>query len=248
MEKFPTFKQGDPLSKLTNHSLLNNLFNAVQGQATRTLGTQTVSAGNSNYLPVGKESLQVKLVKVVDFEAFTGSETFKGPLGEVNVIEAEIIDAMFAEEVGTQAVSQLDATPNIIYAAAPPDFTAAVDDFIWVARFSHQWWVLVGGGGSGGGSEYIIFTVIDVLCDDADGRRLLVEAIRISPPCSTPSGLDSYGQLEVFDTKGCILNQYADDELIGITGDAMYTGNVATESYCEEEWSLLSLCYSGACT
>jgi len=247
MAKFPTFKEGDPLGKLANHGTLNGLFGAVAHLSQGTIGRQEITAGGTNFSPGDRPQGETRLVKVIEVQA-AGSAGFKGPLGEVNVIKAEVIDAIFAEEVGEQPLTETAASSSVIYAAAPPDFTAAVDDFIWVARFSHQWWVLVGGGGSGGGSEYIIFTVIDVLCDDADGRRLLVEAIRISPPCSTPSGLDSYGQLEVFDTKGCILNQYADDELIGITGDAMYTGNVATESYCEEEWSLLSLCYSGACT
>ena len=73
---------------------VNKLFGAVEGSATRTIGVDTIHAGNAKYLPSPDPPPEIKLVKVVEFEEFVGDGSFKGPSGEVNVIRVEVIDAI----------------------------------------------------------------------------------------------------------------------------------------------------------
>lgn len=241
---FPKFAAGDPASKFLDHKILNNLTGSVANLSQRTIGQPRISTQAGEFQPPILPGAEIKLGKVLEIQTATGN--FKGPLGAINVVKFEVIDALFEEAVGQQDLTEQSASSFIIYAAAPTSFSAEVDDFAWLTKWSGQWWVLTGGGGSGG-AEYVIFTVDDVLCDPAEGRRLSVSPQRISPPCSAPSELSSYDLLEVFDLKGCILEQYTDDELIGLTGDAMYMGNLSTEYDCDKKWSLISLCHTGVC-
>lgn len=242
---FPVFQAGDPATKALDHKFLNNVGNSISNLSQRTIGQPGIQNGAGEFRPPILPGAEIRLGKVLEIQTATGD--FKGPLGAVNVVKFEVIDALFEESVGQQDLTEQDASSTVIYAAAPTSFSAEADDFAWITKWSGQWWVLTGGG-SGGGSEYIIFTVSDVLCDATEGRRLSVTPERIAPPCSTPSGIDTYGVLEVFDLKGCILSQYTDDELLGITGDAIYVGNLADEEYgCDQKWSLISLCHVGEC-
>lgn len=241
MEKFPTFKQGDSPKKLLEHTLLNNMFSALEGQVTRTLGVDSIRAGNSDYTPIPGGPSEVRLVRVVDYEAFSGSETFSAPLGEVNVIQCELIDALFAEEVGTQEVSQQSAKPNVIYAAAPPSFTTEVDAFIWVVKFSGQWWVLTGGGGGG---SIIMFKVTD---SDESGSGCVTATVELIPCGGADVAVGD--EITVQDEAGCMFNI----DPILLLGGYGFATKMQTTAMCDPydtaecQWVVLHMCCQAGC-
>jgi hypothetical protein len=161
MEKFPVFKQGDPASKLLNHNLLNNAFSMIGSLGQTTIGRPSIGTGPASYMPSDRPPVEVVLAKVLGSSASTATGSFAGPTGEVEVFKVEKIDAVFEETVGTQQITQLDASTRVVYAAAPAGFTSADDSYVWIARWSHQWWILTGAGGGVSAAAGVIKFVVD---------------------------------------------------------------------------------------
>jgi len=100
-------------------------------------------------------------------------------------------------------------------------------------------------GGSGSGSVSIWFVIDDVVCDEITGERyIVVTPHRIAPPCETVPGADEYGLINVYDDGFlCILNQYTDEELLGLRGEATYASDIG--GTCVASWTLEDLCDAG---
>lgn len=238
---FPTFNAGDPASKALNHKFLNNVGNSIANLSQRTIGQPGITNGAATFQPPILPGADIRLGKVLEVEDATGD--FKGPLGAVNVIKFEVIDALFDETVGQQALTEQDASSNIIYAAAPTSFSALVNDFAWVTKWSGQWWVLTGGGG--GGSSIIMFEIIDTEecgtgCVDATVELLA---------CGF-SGLNVGDEISIKDEAGCFFN--VDPVfLLGVKGFAVkMDGDSDCTPYDTEDchWVVISLCCAlGGC-
>jgi hypothetical protein len=149
MTQFPSFNPGDPLGKLTDHKLMNELFSAVSEASKTPIGRSQIGAGGIPFKPDLKNSSEPKLAKVIEVGSSSSAADFVGPSGGVDVIRVEFMDAVFPEVLGPQEVTQTDSSRRIAFAAAAPDQSLAVNDFVWVVNWSNQWWVVSGSGGAG---------------------------------------------------------------------------------------------------
>tara|TARA_R110002096_G_scaffold66682_6_gene162288 strand:+ start:9540 stop:10283 length:744 start_codon:yes stop_codon:yes gene_type:complete len=242
-EMFEKFNKGDPASKALDHKFLNSLTGAISGLSRATIGDSRVNVGGNSYDPRKVPPVEVKLTKVLEFEESTATLGFKGDTGEVNVIKLEVIDAVFEETVGTQTLTELDASSNVIYAAAPPSFTAEVDDFVWVVKWSHQWWVITGSGG--GGASIVLFTITDA---DGCGSGCVDATVELRASGLTSVSIDD--AITVYDEAGCFFN--VDPVFLsGVKGFALkMEGDSPCTQYSTEDshWVVISLCCAlGGC-
>jgi len=122
----------------------------------------------------------------------------------------------------------------------------ATDTLIVVEEHRGEWYTQTGSGG-GDGSTSIWFLISSVVCDAVTGERYVtVTPTRIAPPCETVPGEDEYGLINVYDDGfGCILNEYTDEELLGVAGKATYASDVG--GTCVSSWTLDGLCDTGTC-
>lgn len=225
MEKFPVFKQGDPASKLLNHNLLNNAFSMIGSIGQTTIGRPSIGTGPASYMPSDRPPVEVVLAKVLGSSASTATGSFAGPTGEVEVFKVEKIDAVFEETVGTQQITQLDASTRVVYAAAPAGFTSADDSYVWIARWSHQWWILTGAGGGTGGGQRILFQIDSISRGIGLGCNA-VDATVLNVSCG--DSIVSIGDtVRIWDALGCVFN-IPEALLIGKEGYASY---MTTPSY-----------------
>jgi hypothetical protein len=162
------FNAGDPASKALDHKFLNSLTSSIGSLSQRTIGQPGIANQAGNLSPPLLPGAEIKLGKVLEVQTATGD--FKGPVGAVNVIKFEVIDALFAETVGQQSLVEQDAASTVIYAAADTALSIAVDDFAWLTKWSGQWWVLSGGGG--GGVE-LKHAVVREVCDETCGTYVV---------------------------------------------------------------------------
>ena len=240
---FPNFSPRDPARKALNHKFLNSVTGAIENLSMRSqgeTGTRNASGRFPEQLPPGAEP---KLAKVLEYEEFSGTLGFTAPIGEVNVIKVELTDAVFEEAVGTQDLTEVDSGERVVYAAASPSFTTEVDSYIWVMKWSNQWWVLSGGGG--GGSSVVLFTITDseecgTGCVDA---TVTLRACGLSSP-------EAGETIVVEDEAGCFFN--VDPVLLlGLKGFAIkMEGAGSCDPYSTEDchWVVFSLCCAtGGC-
>ena len=122
------------------------------------------------------------MVKVLDIGT-PGSGVF-GASGKVNVVKAELIDAIFAETVGSQDLTETDASDRVIYAAVSPSVSLAVNDFTWVTMWSGQWWLT-----NMGGSATLKHGIVTEICDQ-DCSTYTVEIVNrtFEDDCTTGTG------------------------------------------------------------
>jgi len=179
---FPQFNAGDPAKKALDHKFLNNVTDSISQIAQKTIGQPGINNGAGNFNPRQLPGPDMRLVKVLDIGT-PGSGTF-GAAGKVNVVKAELIDAVFNEAVGSQDLAEVDAADRILYAAASPAVSVAVDDFIWVTKWSGQWWVT-----NMGGSATLKHGIVTAICDQ-DCSTYTVEIVNRSfeDDCSTGTG------------------------------------------------------------
>jgi hypothetical protein len=163
--QFPKFNSGDPAEKLLNQKTLNQLSSILNSLNQPTIGRPTIRNGAATFLPDSLPPVEIALGMILEINTSTASTGFQGPTGEVNVIKVQKIDAVFEETVGTQDITQLDAKPNIVFAAADPDFSGAANDYVWMARWSNQWWVTEGAGGTSTFKHGIVRTLCDQGCN-----------------------------------------------------------------------------------
>lgn len=121
----------------------------------------------------------------------------------------------------------------------------ATDTLIVVEEHRGEWYTQTGGTGSG--SVSIWFTIDSVVCDEITGERyIVVTPDRVAPPCETVPGEDEYGLINVYDDGfQCILNEYTDEELLGMRGRATYASGIG--GTCAGTWTLDGLCDTGEC-
>jgi hypothetical protein len=185
MEDLPVFKKGDPASKLVDHKLINKAFGAINNLKRGTTGIPSAQLGGLTYRPEALPPIDAKLGRVMEVETSTGA--FTAPTGKVNVIKFELVDALFAEVVGEQDITQQNGAGRIVYAAADPESSLSVNDYAWLVQWSGQWWVLNGSGG-GGGLE-LKHGVVRSVCDASCGTYV-VEIVKrsFSETCSGTTG------------------------------------------------------------
>lgn len=162
---FPKFSAGDPPGKLLDHKLLNSAFDKISSAEMPTVGRPDINNATGGFSPDNRPPVEIRLAKIMEFQTSTATSGFVGPTGQVNVIKAGIVDALFPEVVGTQTVSEQSASSEVIFAAANPDFDGSVGDFIWVKRWSHQWWVESAGGAATTLKHGIVRTLCDQDCN-----------------------------------------------------------------------------------
>ena len=238
---FPTFNTGDPATKALDHKFLNNVGSSIANLSQRTIGQPRISNGAAEFQPPLLPGAEIKLGKVLEIQTATGE--FKGPLGVVNVVKFEVIDALFEETVGQQDLTEQDASSTVIYAAAPASYSALVNDFAWITKWSGQWWVLTGGGG--GGASMVLFEITDT---EACGTGCVDATIEM-----LACGLSSFAvndEIVVKDEAGCFFN--VDPVfLLGVKGFALYMeGDSDCTAYDTEtcHWVVISLCCAlGGC-
>ena len=160
MEDLPVFKKGDPASKLVDHKLINKAFGAINNLKRGTTGIPSAQLGGLTYRPEALPPIDAKLGRVMEVETSTGA--FTAPTGKVNVIKFELVDALFAEVVGEQDITQQNGAGRIVYAAADPESSLSVNDYAWLVQWSGQWWVL---NGSGGGATTLRHGIVRSICD-----------------------------------------------------------------------------------
>lgn len=179
---FPKFSPGDPASKALEHKFLNKLTGAVGNVSRQTIGQGEINNASGKFVPRTPPAPEIRLVKVLDIGT-PGAGSF-APSGKVNVVKAELIDAVFAETVGSQDLSELDAADRIVYAAASPAITLAVNDFTWVTKWSGQWWVT-----NMGGAATLKHGIVTAICDQ-DCSTYEVEIVNRTfvDDCSTGTG------------------------------------------------------------
>lgn len=238
---FPKFKTGDPAGKVLNAEFLNGLTGSIANLSQPTIGAAGISNGIGQFTPDGRPPTEVKLVKVIDIGT-PATGNFVGPVGKVNVIQTEVVDALFEEAVGPQTLTELGASGHIIYAGEAPGSSTAVNDFVWIVRWSHQWWVMNGGGG---GAAIVMFEITDTSESGSGCVDAVVDAVAYG--LSDPEVGD---MVTVEDITGCFFN--VDPAfLLGVKGFAIkMDGPGSCEPYSADDfhWAVTSLCCTlGGC-